>query len=591
MAPRKNRNSKKNLARKRKATKRKANSRPNNQKVVWPYQPIEKVWLEKAEMKLFKPTLETVKLLSKGNFQTKLEYQNIENKLFEEIEVQIKIHNEKNITGIPFSIKIPKVLPIGGVNNKESYGLDSEIHIKNDKSEYVIPSKSISNFRTKYPAKPQIIEGLIKRIKTCEGIEDLAFYRIVVPVNDNHMIFPTDILSCIDNHLKFDTESWNRQPTIFGIPFMSTNEMFVSLEIKGHTFHFYGLRPLKSLIIDSTSKLNKSEFEKITQVIRLCFAFLIGKFYKDETFYLSSSHSNFSVIENLEYIVEDKSVISDNQLINPRLVDEFNRFVKTDDKKDLKNISRYFPATLFSDFCEKVLESNELLRCIELLITASGLENPVQQGALYSVSLETITELIKDEHIATLKPIKDKNVNLEFKQQMLNTLESFNDRIDEQGMKILRSKIENMNSPTNQDKLMKPFEIVGITLSDGEKKVLNSRNDYLHGNDPNKIGDKVELEINALNLHSLLGKLILKYIGYSGYFIHLPNSYLINYSMDSLKEIQKIDFEAAANLLKEHESTELSKTKAFKELKKSLGTIVHAVQMLETVYSDTIRII
>lgn len=591
MALRKNRNSKKNLAHKRKATKRKANNKPNNQKVVWPYRGIEKEWLEKAEMKLFKPTLETVKLLSKGNYQTKLEYLNIENNLFEEIEVQLKIYNEKNITGIPFSIKIPKVLPIGGVNEKESYGLDSEIHIKNDKSEYVIPPKSISNFRTKYPAKPQIIKGLIKHIKTYEEIEDLAFHRFIVPVNDNHMIFPTNIISCIDNHLKFDTENWNRQPTIFGIPFMSTNEMFVSLEIKGHTFHFYGLKPLKSLIIDSTSKLNKSEFQKITQVIRLCFAFLIGKFYKDETFYLSSSHSNFSVIENLEYVVEERSIISDNQLINPKSVDEFNRFGVTTDKKEQKNIPRYFPATLFSYFCEKVLESNELLRCIELLITASGLKNPVQQGALYSVSLETITELIKDEHIAKLKPIKDKNVNLEFKQQMLNTLDSFNGRIDEQGMKILHSKIDNMNSPTNQDKLMKPFELMGITLSDEEKKVLNSRNDYLHGNDPNKIGDRVGLEINALNLHSLLGKLVLKYIGYSGYFIHLPNSYLMNYSTDSLKEIQKIDFEAATNLLKEHEATELSKTKAFKELKKSLEAIAHTVQMLETVYSNTIRII
>lgn len=587
----KTRNKRNNKAPIRKRNNRASNSKLNNQKVVWPYLEIEKEWLEKAEMKLFKPTLECMKLLSKGNYRTKLEYQNIENSLFENIDVKFKIQNKKNIKGIPFSIKIPKVLPIGGVNNMESYGLDTEIHIKNDKFEYIIPPNSISNFRTKYPAKPQTIKGVINRIKTHEEVEDLAFQRIIIPIDDDNIIFPTNILTCIDNHLKFDTESWNREQTIFGIPFMSTRQMFVSLNIKGYTFHFYGLEPLKSIIIDSTSKLNKNEFEKITQVIRLCYSFLIGKFYKDETFYLSSPHSNFSIINKIEYFVEERSVISDNQLINPRLVYEYIEFGEIHNNKELKNNTSYFSATLFSDFCEKVLDSNELLRCIELLITASDLENPVQQGALYSVSLETITELIKDEHIATMKPIKDKNINLELKKQLLKTLEQFNDKIDEQGMKILHSKIENMNSPTNQDKLMKPFELMGIVLSDDEKKVLNSRNDYLHGNDPNKIGDKVELKINALKLHCLLGKLILKYLGYSGHIIHLPNLHLLKYSNDSLKEIQKIDLDTAIKLLKSCESTEVSKTKAFKELKKSLETIAQSMQVFQKLYIDTIRII
>lgn len=590
MASRKNGNNKK-TSYSRKTISRAKNSQRNKSQIVWPYSNFEKKCIENAELKMFKPTLKYVNLLNKGKFRAQLEYMNIENNVLEKIDVQFKIYNEKNIKGIPFSIKIPKVLPIGAVNEQGSYGLDLAIHIKNDKLDYLIPAHSISDFRTKYPSKPQIIKGLIKQIKTFQEVDDLAYYRLVIPISDNNMIFPTDILSYKDNYLKFDNEGWNRQTSLLGIPFLSTKGMYVSLKVKDHTFQFYGLEPLRSIIIDSKNKLSKKEFKEITQIIRTCFAFLVGKFYKDETIYLSSSYSDFSIIESLEYIVEEKSIISNNQLINPRLVNELNSIIESKEEQYRPQSNERFSISVFSNFCEKALKSNELLRCLELIITASGLNNPIQKGALYSVSLETITELIKDEYIETLKPIKNKEIQLEFRKQIDILLNSFEDKIDTSGMTILRAKLNNINSPTNHDKLIKPFELMGINLSDEEKAVLSSRNDYLHGNNPKKIGDQTELELNAQYLHSLIGMLILKYVGYSGHFIHLPNLYLQKQYVDVMYEIQKIDFDNVQKIMERYKSEDMKNKKEFKEIKKSFDHILLVLHAIKEVSYNIIRII
>ena len=591
MASRKNGNNKKSSYRRKTISRTYNNSQQTPPKIVWPYSNIEKECLKKAELKMFKPTLNYINLLRRGKFRTELEYMNIDNNVLEKIDVQFKIYNEKNVKGIPFSIKIPKVLPIGAVNEQGSYGLDLAIHIKNNKLDYLIPPHSISDFRTKYPSKPQIIKGLIKQIKTFQEVDDLAYYRLVIPVNDNNMIFPTDILSYKDNYLKFDNEGWNRQTSLLGIPFMSTKGMYVSLKVKDYTFQFYGLEPLRSIIIDSKNKLSKKEFKEITQIIRTCFAFLAGKFYKDETIYLSSSQSDFSIIESLEYIVEEKSIISNNQLINPRLVSDLNTILESKEEQYQPKNNERFSMSVFSNFCEKTLESNELLRCLELIITASGLNNPIQKGALYSVSLETITELIKDEYIETLKPIQNKEIQLEFKKQINILLDSFKDKIDTNGMIILQAKLNNINSPTNQDKLIKPFGLMGINLSDEEKAVLNSRNDYLHGNNPKKIGDQTELELNAQHLHSLIGRLILKYVGYSGHFIHLPNLYLQKQYIDVMYEIQKIDFDNIQEIMERYKSEDKKNKKEFKEIKKSFEHILLVLRAIKEVSYDIIRII
>jgi len=81
---------------------------------------------------------------------------------------------------------------------------------------------------------------------------------------------------------------------------------------------------------------------------------------------------------------------------------------------------------------------------------------------------------------------------------------------------ILLKRIENFNSPTNQDKLLKIFEIYDIKLSNEDLKAIKSRDLFLHGNFNKFLNDIYSTEevcllyLLTLRLYFLIIKLILK---------------------------------------------------------------------------------
>src|SRR5690606_9604383 len=95
------------------------------------------------------------------------------------------------------------------------------------------------------------------------------------------------------------------------------------------------------------------------------------------------------------------------------------------EQKDLKKYHKMFGSNLFSLLCEKALNHPELLRTIELIITAGNLSDSIQKGALYSVAIETITEFLKDLNQELFKPIKDKKIFSSFKNEQLILLEKY----------------------------------------------------------------------------------------------------------------------------------------------------------------------
>jgi hypothetical protein len=88
-------------------------------------------------------------------------------------------------------------------------------------------------------------------------------------------------------------------------------------------------------------------------------------------------------------------------------------------------------------------------------------------------------------------------------------------------------RIDNLNGPTNVDKLFTCFEQVGYgRLLDYEKTVLIARDDFHHGKLPVRFytDDEVLQDVYhvCLVLHRLIYCLVLKQIGYDGYIIDYP---------------------------------------------------------------------
>lgn len=494
----------------------------------------EKKIMESAKLKNFIPTVKCLeKLALGGKFEIQLLYTTVDNKAVQQY-FPLEILNSRE-QGLSFQIKLDEILDIGGVKYKESYGLDKALTIIREGDFLYTNIDSVINFKTEFPTKPQYLNGILNNLKTFQKTPKPSYTRLVIRTSDTDLTYPTGILKFEGNHLKFDDERWFYQKSLMGLPFHSTKGMSADVTINGYKFDFYALEPLNSMIIDSVDKIDLDDFKTYSYIIRLCFAFLSGKFYKDEVAYILSNEENFETIDDYEYVLESPSIISKNQVINPTFFFRTFKDRSEQEQKDLAIYHTMFDSKIFSVLCEKVLSHPELLRTIELIVTTGNLSDPIQKGALYSVAIETITEFLKNQNQEVFKPIQDKEISKRFKEEQLNLLEKYKNEIDPKGFQILTNKINNLNSPTNRDKLIKPFELYGITLDNDDLVVLEQRNNYLHGGIAIDSSWKVEIEANALKLHNLLSLLVLKFIGYSGHYIDVSGWYFMQ-----LNEVQDI---------------------------------------------------
>ncbi|AZA89110.1 hypothetical protein EG349_20000 (plasmid) [Chryseobacterium shandongense] len=515
------------------------------------YDDLFKNFLAKSELIKIKSSLEYLNTLSLGGSGTiHLSYKTIEDETrLQEFVFEILNQRDK---GYPFKIIIEDYLNNGGVQYKESYGLDKELLIQFNGKQYYTNRDSVINFKTKFPGKPQYLFGQLTNLKSFQKLNSDYYSRVIVISDDSDFIFPTYILDHKENLMKFDIENWHLSDSLMGIKVINVHAMFINLKINNFRFRFYGVENINAHIIDSLDLISDKEFKKITYCIRLCFAFLSGKFYKSEITYIFSEHNDFNTVDQFEFQLEKSSQISKLQLINPNLFFETFECRTKEEKLKLEKYHKKFSPEVFSSFCELIYSSTELQRTLELTVSASSNDDIVQKGALYAVAIETITEHIKDANPNSFNPINDKPTWKNFRVELLQILRTYSNKIDASGIEILTKKINSMNSPTNKDKLSKPFELYGIDLDENDLETLDHRNKFLHGGIPYENDYKTKQESSALKLHFLISSLVLKMINYKGHFINVSGlHYLHNYeSQEFTKRFEMAEFSKTLELLK-----------------------------------------
>ena len=512
--------------------------------------------IEKAPLKIFQPCLDIISILENEKcYEVELHFDNTESKKKESKKAPIKLHKSLHKKGLQFEILLDTILPIGGVLYKESYGLMEKLElVDSDQQKFSVKKNSVIDFKTEYFIKPQILTGTILNFMSNDE-DNKAFRRLIVPTNDTQVILPTAILNCSNNIFKINPEFITQ----------SIDEMFVLLNIKGEELHFYYYQKLNAIVIDSINKISKSEFVSLTEKIRIGFAFLSGKYYRDEAYYFSSSQSDFSEIDNFNFQVEEPSIISINQIINPQYFFTHYQDLVKEEQEKLKDYHCRFSEVMFSELCEKLLDNIEFTRAVELLISAGSISNPIEKGALYSVAIETISSYFKVKNEKAFKPISDDEIADNLKSILQSELEKVKNTISKRGFEILTKKILHINQPTNRDKLEKCFEIFLIKLSDEELSILKHRDSYLHGKKPIDSENKFELEKTALELHSLIAHLILKYVKYEGHFIHLPAWVVLQNYTDGMATLEKINPERVPEIINRINSRTLKSNEEFEE--------------------------
>jgi len=180
----------------------------------------------------------------------------------------------------------------------------------------------------------------------------------------------------------------------------------------------------------------------------------------------------------------------------------------------------------FSRLCQWAHRSIEFSSILLLIIEACSSSLLVMPTGL-SVALEGLTNLISKDNEEALAPIGDKQKVRKVRAELAVIISANAEGISDDGLKILKSRVENINQLTNKAKLTKPFELLKFRLEDEDKKAIEHRNDFLHGRftlTPDKDLQETNNQIYyvALRLYTLVSVLVLKSIGYDNKIVNYP---------------------------------------------------------------------
>lgn len=454
-----------------------------------------------------------------GNFNIKLIYLDRDDENNVKVsEYPIRLITD-NIPGIKFEITMVKPPAVGGVEHKESYGLHRQLGLISENENIVVAKNSVFDFSTRYPYQPQILKGRFKQANIITSNNYTNCYnRLILKVDDDRIIGGQNIIAHTGKHL-YDHEKFNVHGSLMGLSF-KTGGSYTEVVIGGVRYNFYDIEG-DIIIIDGADKEDLAIFKQKSEIIRIALAMMSGKFYGGTCNYVSSDKADFKQIEGVWYELEKESVLSNRRTIDLQFFRSTFKESDEDYLEKYKAINCSISTTIFSALCEGLWTNESLIHAANLVISGMGNSDPLQQGALYSVALETLTATLGQAKSKELKPIPEKGLSQAFVAELKAVLAGFADQISEEGLTILGKNIDEVNRPTNRDKLVKTFELYGVTLADEDKETIDKRNDYLHGRNPLDLQHTFELTQISLRLHTLIVALLLKSVGYSGHVINL----------------------------------------------------------------------
>ncbi|MBF0121495.1 MAG: hypothetical protein HQK79_21915 [Desulfobacterales bacterium] len=397
------------------------------------------------------------------------------------------------------------------------------------------------------------IEILDSRVKTTSFVETefvIDKFSSVGFRKDTSKYFKLIIHNHKRKQLRFDhifekliyVSSENQNTNLQGISF--------KLDKKEYYLYFSNI----FLIIEGLIEDQFVEFDANCRIILACFGLITGYSPMKYGFYFTYDNNKF--LNVMDYIFVSNFIETyDSQF---KVIDT-NTFKYVDKEKNHEEIQiqadklrknlNPISCDTFSKLCNMVKFDNKMADAVYLTLEANR-SSLISMGVIYCVVLETLTNVICSQNIDNILPIQDKHkakelcnkLNLTAQEYLLGN-KIFHIEKDYLNSAI-KKKIDNINSPTNQDKLIKPFDILDIKIDEDDKKIINQRNDFLHGNSFN-IGEDIErcskeIFYTVLKLNFLVNALILKFVGHTGKIVNLAKVYLPEFKKNDKEEYYRV---------------------------------------------------
>jgi|GEM_PF-83449 len=426
-----------------------------------------------------------------------------------------------------FTFQTDSVIPKGVQRHKELQVSEQKLLLNENgkKTDFFIEGKHflLNNIAYDFDNELKLLSGKINSFGNASA-EDFSekYLRLIIPINKK--------LKIVNDY----------QCRSFIVDYREKMGLVI-LEINKKAFHFFELNygGKDYLVIDCVEKYSLSEFQNCCQTILFTYAFLSGDYHSDEGYYLGFEEPLMEIPKYILYHTFSDSQYNLNSAFTTNAyygidLENIKRdekgFIDEETRKEQFKDLMFFSSSIFSNICQISIDHEKIFRSLLLLIfnQASTLEIKIP---IQFVALEALTGVIVTKGNSELKPIPDnKGANsliTKLKTEVENFLKENKIEINELTLPLYK-RLENLNAPTNIDKLSKPFINVGYTISAEEKKIIKLRDTFLHGSTKtfgNLDEDFKGLFYISLKLHFLICVLLLKKAGFEGRIINYPKLY------------------------------------------------------------------
>tara|TARA_R110000851_G_scaffold61343_4_gene141183 strand:- start:286757 stop:288184 length:1428 start_codon:yes stop_codon:yes gene_type:complete len=167
---------------------------------------------------------------------------------------------------------------------------------------------------------------------------------------------------------------------------------------------------------------------------------------------------------------------------------------------------------------------------ILIILESTSIASLLLIPSSFAVIIEQLSKHLNVEEIGLDKPIDDPELESTIIDQLHQVIDQNKKDLTPENILKLKRRLNGINRPmnkralTNNEKLTRPFEQLGIDLTLHDISIIEHRNDLFHGNV--LLNTKQSRDEETTNLYmayvsaklfTLISKLILKSIGYSGY--------------------------------------------------------------------------
>lgn len=192
------------------------------------------------------------------------------------------------------------------------------------------------------------------------------------------------------------------------------------------------------------------------------------------------------------------------------------------------------PAKDFSKLVSLIYSNERFSSAIVMMLECASIHSLLIMPSIYAIILEILSKIICNSGEKNQKPIQNKELFRKISNSIYKIIDSFNSEMEpDDDIQKLKRRVPELNKVvkqeylSNNEKLIRPFEQLGIELSINDINMIKHRNDLLHGNTFLMTDNRKELgEINNYmwyasdKWYTLISLLILKYIGYKGFVIN-----------------------------------------------------------------------